>query len=177
MKYWKKIHLDYEEEIRNTSLELLKKHSDIFDRTKFKGSFIPVPIEFITHNSFLDMAFSKYNKKCIGGGIYIMWNNGDAIPHIDDSEELARVNIPLCNTLETHTIFYENADTTPLILPTGAKYRIVTNTDYREVDRVCVDSPTILRISEPHTIVMNEEKIPRVTLSVRLSPDIVDLLE
>lgn len=177
MKYWKRITIDYEEEIRKKSLELITKHSNVLDQSQFKGSFIPMPPEFIKFNTAINRAFEPYGRECVKAGIYLMWNNLDAIPHIDDQEAIARVNIPLLNCEGTSTIFYDNVQTKTLLLPTGAPYHAVTNTDYREVDRVEINSPTIIRISEPHSIVMNEARSPRLTLTLTLTPDISDLLD
>jgi len=177
MKYWKRIKIDYEEEIRKKSLELITKHSNILDRSQFKGSFINMPPEFVKFNTAIDHALEPYGRVCVKAGIYLMWNNLDAIPHIDDQEAVARVNIPLLNCEGTSTIFYDNVQTKTLLLPTGASYHAVVNTDYHEVDRVEINSPTILRISAPHSIVMNEARAPRLTLTLTLTPDISDLLD
>lgn len=177
MKYWQRIKIEYEKEIRERTLELITKHSNILDRTQFKGSFIPMPLEFIKFNTAINRAFEPYERECVKAGIYLMWNNLDAIPHIDDQEAIARVNIPLLNCEGTSTIFYDNVQTKTLLLPTGAPYHVVTNTDYCEVDRVEINSPTIIRISVPHSIVMNEARAPRLTLTLTLTPDISDLLD
>ncbi len=177
MKYWKRIKLEYKKEIRERTLELITRHSKILDPRDFKGSFIPMPPEFVQHNPYINKAFEPYGRTCIEASVYIMWNNLDAIPHIDYQEAVARVNIPILNCENTSTIFYDNVQTKTLILPTGAPYHAVTNSDYYEVDRVEVNEPTILRISAPHSIVMNEQKAPRLTLTLMLDPDIGELLD
>jgi hypothetical protein len=177
MKYWKRINLEHEEEIRKKSLDLITKHSKILDPSQFKGSFIPMPPEFLKFNPAINRAFEPYGRVCTEASVYLMWNNLDAIPHIDYQEAVARVNIPLLNCEGSSTIFYDNVQTKTLLLPTGAPYHAVTNTDYREVDRVEINSPTILRISAPHSVIMNQVRVPRLTLTLMLSPDIGDLLD
>ena len=177
MKYWQRIKIEYEKEIRERTLELITKHSNILDQSQFKGSFIPMPPEFVKFNTAINRAFESYGRECVEAGVYLMWNNLDAIPHIDYQNAIARVNIPLLNCEGASTIFYDNVQTKTLLLPTGAPYHAVINTDYREIDRVEIDSPTILRISAPHSVIMNEARAPRLTLTLMLTPDIGDLLD
>jgi hypothetical protein len=51
------------------------------------------------------------------------------------------------------------------------------NKDYEEVGGVEIDRPTIVRISEGHTVVMNDKSFPRITLTVSTIPDVGLLLD
>jgi hypothetical protein len=178
MQYWKRIHLEHFETIQRKTLELIKQHSGILDRRNFRGSFIPFPdAEFMEKVPEINQSFAPYGRRCIKSSIYLMWNNTDALPHVDGAESIARVNIPILNCEGTNTVFYENIVTRPLRLPTGVVYEPVINHDYREVTRVEISSPTIIRVREGHSVVMNEARSPRITLTMQLDPDIVDLLE
>ena len=177
MKYWKRIQLEHVEIIQKKTLALMAKHSDIMDRTKFKGSFIPFPDQYLDHVPEVNQAFAPYGRVCVKAAVYLMWNNRDAMPHVDGEDSIARVNIPLLNCEGTSTVFYENIKTMALKLPTGVVYHPVVNTDYYEVDRVEINSPTILRVTSGHSIIMDEARAPRITLTLMLDPDIHTLLD
>jgi hypothetical protein len=106
-----------------------------------------------------------------------MWDNKDCLPHKDYTDSIARVNFPILNCEGTRTVFYDNLKSKRLILPTGAPFYMTMNKDYVEVDSVEVTQATIVRISEGHSVIMNEEKFPRITLTLSFTPDIGLLLD
>ena len=179
MQYWKRIHLEHFEVIQRKTLELIKSHpSNVLDKRNFRGSFIPIPdTEFMAKVPEINQSFALYGRQCVKSSLYLMWNNSDALPHVDGAESIARVNIPILNCEGTSTVFYENIVTRPLRLPTGVVFEPVINHDYREVTRVEISSPTIIRVREGHSVIMNESQAPRITLTLHVEPDIVDLLE
>jgi hypothetical protein len=99
--------------------------------------------------------------------------------HTDIYHHQARINIPILNTKGTFTRFFTNCVHKPWKNPfTGAGFSVITNTDYVEVDAIEIINPTVLRISEPHMVQINEGSIlPRITLTVGFNIDPVYLLD
>lgn len=103
--------------------------------------------------------------------------------HIDqeglDYAVQARLNIPLRNIEGSTTRFYK-ADREKLALitaPNGVKYSNVSMESCVEVERIVLNEPTVLRISEPHAVYGANSVNPRLALTLRLYPDPVCLLQ
>lgn len=96
--------------------------------------------------------------------------------HRDSDTGKARLNLPLLNTETSQTIFYRSESQGDRhVLPNGEVYYRIT--DGVEVDRVCVDRPTILRISEPHTVICTQPIYPRLVCSLKFNRDVVEFLD
>ena len=182
MNYWKRIQLENIDIIKSKILSYVETKTTLLDKRKFRGSFIPINHEELLDNvPELIEAFKPYNLTISFCGFYLMWNNLDAMPHIDFQHEdivnNARVNIPVLNCENTFTVFYENAETRLLVLPTGMGYHPVINKDYYEVTRVEIIEPTILKVSSAHSVIMDEKQSPRITLTIGFEAGIDQLLE
>lgn len=91
-------------------------------------------------------------------------------------------NIPVINTKNTHTIWYESSQ--PCREVSVAEYlggtrnndSLVTymhfdNEYCTEIDRVELIQPALLNIDTPHNVVLGDCEVPRITLCLRLSRD------
>jgi hypothetical protein len=178
MQYYKKIEVDYYDTIIEKTLDFIKTKTDHLDKSKYKGPFINLPHwDFIKHVPEIDWAFRKYGLFFEDANIFLMWDNRDCLPHKDYTDSIARVNFPILNCQGTRTVFYNNLKSKRLILPTGAPFYMTMNKDYVEVDSVEMTQATIVRISEGHSVIMNEEQFPRITLTLSFTPDAGLLLD
>jgi hypothetical protein len=178
MQYYKKIEVDYYDAIVEKTLDFIKTKTDHLDKSKYKGPFINLSHwDFIKHVPEINWAFHKYGLFFEDANIFLMWDNRDCLPHKDYTDSIARVNFPILNCQGTRTVFYENLKSKRLILPTGAPFYMTMNKDYVEVDSVEMTQATIVRISEGHSVIMNEEKFPRITLTLSFTPDVGLLLD
>lgn len=111
--------------------------------------------------------------------VIVAWPNLDLeIPHIDHlvPGNLARINIPVFNCKNTYTTFYTNIQVRVEQQRNGEYFNRVINDDYIETTRVELTQPTLLRVSEPHAILINKAQgFPRVTLTILTNPDAVTL--
>ena len=172
MQYWKRIQVDKTDIIIKKSLEFLKSKSNFFDKKTYRGPFINLThLNFLEYVPEIQESFFKLGLFCEDANIYLMWKNNDSIPHKDYTDSIARINIPLLNCEGTWTTFYENVQSKRLMLPTGAPFYATTNRDYVEVDRVETNQPTIVRISEGHNVIMDENRSPRIMLTLSFNPD------
>lgn len=98
--------------------------------------------------------------------------------HVDHMPGVqARVLLPIENTEGSYTAFYQNH--VPLKDDAfQSSYRAYTARpeDCTEIERVHMVQPIVLRITTPHAVICNPTSGPRVTLTLRLDKDPVDLL-
>lgn len=176
--YWKYIDLENLEVIQKKTIEFLHNKTTYLDRSKYRG-----PFENLKRYNFLNIipeiteSFRKLDLFPDDASLYITFKNSDSVPHKDYTDSIARVNIPILNCEGTFTTFYENIKVQKLILPTGAPYFMTYNNDYYEVDRMPFNQPAIVRISEGHNILMDENRFPRITLTISTTPDAGLLLD
>lgn len=133
----------------------------------------------IDHRNFFT-AFPKikeflesHNTSCIGIGLIKIFYNKVAI-HQDNSAEKGsnvRINWPVINCEYSETIFYENFNgiKDARYLDNGIVYHEYRDEDCREIDRVCLDSPTALNVGIPHRV--RCDRFPRISLSFHLNPN------
>ena len=172
MQYWKHIELADVETIIAKTRQYIEKHTTHLDKKTFRG-----PFNALDNSSFkafmpeLVAALREHGLFYEDANVYVMWNNQDALPHKDYTGAIARLNIPILNCEGTWTTFYKNLQTRRLMLPTGNPYYLTTNKDYEEATRVEMLKPAICRISEGHSVIMDEERRPRIMLTVSTIPD------
>lgn len=181
MQYYKKIEIDYFDEIVSDTLKYLKEQKpNIYSKTIAATYYVLDLNEFKHHCTKLDLSFAKYDLICNFAVAFVMHRTSDVRLHIDSySMGDARINIPILNTKNTFTRFY-----------TGGKFTKITNpitnitslrlSGYQElqcVDKVEIDKPTVMRVNEPHDILKLNSEIPRITLTLGFNKDPVFLLD
>lgn len=178
MQYWKYLELDNSEKIQEKTLKYIQEKTDCMDKSKYKGPYITLNFfEYQKEVPELQESFLKYGLYVTGIHIFLMWGKGDCLPHKDYTDSIGRVNFPILNCQGSKTIFYKNLKSQRVKLPTGSPFYMTMNKDYEEVTSVEIDRPTIVRISEGHNVIMNDEKFPRITLTVSTIPDVGLLLD
>ena len=106
-------------------------------------------------------------------GSTIIYVTGDDLhPIHSDSKDFGfALNIPIQNTAGTYTVWYD--------VPAPPNELHVNDTEVTfweydsslatEIDRVELLSPALLNIDTPHNVLLGPEKLPRITLSLRLN--------
>ena len=111
--------------------------------------------------------------------LFVAWpDTRTDIPHIDHLVlgNKARINLPIFNCANTYTAFYTNIQTNRRFQNNGEEFNAVVNSDYIETTRIEILQPTLLRVSEPHAVLVDQARnYPRVTLTVKCNPDAVTL--
>lgn len=178
MQYYKKIEIPNLQGIIAKCLAYVKTQKEIYYQYP-RGSFRHLNFEeLISHCPELMTAFSHYNIKPIHAVAIVVYRNRDMFVHIDhhDLDMQARVNIPLQNCNNTYTEFYTGGEKEEYVNPlTGITASKIVNATL--VDRVEVDKATVLRVTEPHTVRIDERFAPRVTLSISFDKDPIFLLD
>jgi hypothetical protein len=172
MEYWKQIELSNIETIIAKTKEYIETKTTHLDKKTFRGPFNA--LDNHTFKNFMPELIASLREHGLfyeDANVYVMWNNQDALPHKDYTGAIGRLNIPILNCEGTYTTFYENLKTRRLMLPTGNPYYLTTNKDYVEASRVEMLKPAICRISEGHSVIMDEERRPRIMLTISTIPD------
>ena len=181
MKYYKKIEIDYYDEIVADTLKYLKEQKpDIYNK-KIEATFYVLDLnEFKKYCPKLDLGFLRYDLICNFAVAFVMHKTSDVKLHIDRySLGKARINLPILNTNNTFTRFYTGGIFTEVTNPlTDVTALRLTGFDgLKLVDKVEIDKPTVMRVNEPHDILKLNSEIPRITLTLGFNKDPVFLLE
>jgi hypothetical protein len=181
MKYYKKIEIDYYDEIVADTLKYLKEQKpDIYNK-KIEATYYVLDLnEFKKYCPKLDLGFLRYDLICNFAVAFVMHKTSDVKLHIDRYiMNSARINIPILNTNNTFTRFYTGGIFTEVTNPlTDVTALRLTGFDgLKLVDKVEIDKPTVMRVNEPHDILKLNSEIPRITLTLGFNKDPVFLLE
>jgi hypothetical protein len=180
MQYYKKIDIDFYDDIVNDAVDYLKTHKpDIYSRTT-NTTYHPLDVtEFKKYCTKLDAGFSKYGLTCNWVVVYVMTQNSHSPIHVDGYPQSARINLPLLNCKGSKTVFYSggefNKRTFNSKTSIGA-WLLSRIAGIRTADSVEIDGPTVVLVNEPHSVLMSEHA-PRITLSLGFDKDPVFLLE
>lgn len=177
--YFKKIQIHSYQEIIDGALNYLKTEvPDVYNRTH-NTTYYPLDFKkLLEYCPKLESAFDEYSIKCNMAVAYIMYNNTHSTIHIDKFHHDARINIPLLNCIGTKTIFFSGGEYEIVQNPltkTNAK-RLKSLNGIKVVTQVEIDDTTVIRVNEPHTVIMKAEQSPRITLSLGFDKDPVFLL-
>jgi hypothetical protein len=183
MKYYKKIEIDYYDEIIADTLKYLKEQQpNIYNKTIAATYFVLDLNEFKQHCPKLDLGFARYGLVCNFAVAFVMHKTNEVKLHIDnykDKSVSARINLPILNTHNTFTRFYTGGEFTPVTNPITkiTALRLTGITGLKLVDKVQIDAATVMRVNEPHDILKLNNEIPRITLTLGFDKDPVFLLD
>lgn len=178
MQYYKKIEIENLPEIIAKCLSYVKTQTEIYFQYPI-GAYRNLNFqELVVHCPELLTAFSKYNIQPIYAAAFVTYRNASVYVHVDAGSDLARINIPLQNCKNTFTEFYTGGKSESYYNPiTGISATKLSGTGLTLVDKVEIDQATVIRVKEPHSVHMDENNAPRVTLTIGFDRDPVFLLE
>lgn len=181
MKYYKKIEIDYYEDIIADTLSYLKNQKpDIYNRT-IDATYYALDLdEFKKFCPKLDLGFARYGIVCNYAVAFVMKHSSNVPIHIDNyALGDARINLPILNTKGTSTVYYTGGVFQEIVNPVTkiTALRLKSVEGLKRVDSVEIDQATVIRVNEPHNIIMNLNNVPRITLTLGFDKDPVFLLE
>jgi hypothetical protein len=174
MLYYKKLDLDFNIVAKKTLDYVTSNKNNItsfWNHLNF-GNFVKNVPEIITMFSSLNITPIRVSlivaKK--GAGIHRdTYIKGTPTP-------IARINIPILNCQDSETRFWSTTAEPKLeFLSNGTPYRYLDEKDCVLESILNLDKPTVLRVTEPHSIVVGK-KVPRISLTVEFEEDIEYLL-
>ncbi len=171
-KYYAKIDMQDLEVIQDKTLKyLIKIRSQLENNSAFQV-FLWKP--FVEHVPELLTAFDHLNMEVTQICAFFL-DNQPAAPHRDDTLIPIRVNVPILNTTNTFTCFYEPKDPDTLLTatlqPNGLPYNTYDKHNIQLMDQCEIIEPTLIRPQEIHnveTVITNPT--PRITLTMVLNP-------
>jgi hypothetical protein len=176
--YYRKIKIDYLSEIITKCLSYVKTQEDIYFQ-KTVGAYRNLNFdELIDCCPELLTAFDRYNIKCTYAATFVTYQNLGIFPHRDGGNDQARINIPLENCKNTFTGFYKGG--MPLSYVNKTTGTIATRfigPGITLIDQVEIDQATVIRVKAPHSVKMDEDHFPRVTITIGFDRDPVFLLD
>lgn len=181
MKYYKKIDIDFYDEIVQDTLNYLKnQRPDIYNKSSQANYYLINVKDLKKYCPKLDLGFARYNIVCNFAAAFVIHFTHNARVHVDDYPfGAARINIPIINTKNTFTRFYTGGEFTKFVnAETTLHSSILSGFDtLKFVEQVEIDQATVVRVNEPHNVIKLNREIPRITLTLGFDKDPVFLLE
>lgn len=124
----------------------------------------PALVEFFQITGFTVLAMSLYTVEKLQTGII----------HVDNIKDVrARINFPVLNPHNADTVFYKVKPKSIIYkkLGNGVDFYKCIDPNPIEVDRVTITAPTVLNVHEPHNVLLKQEGLRRIALTVKVHPD------
>jgi len=162
VKYWTRLKLEGWEQ----SIEAVNKHFLLHIPQGEFWTWLPMS-DFEAVAAPLIVSFIRLGFKV--ENVAIIQAIGRGLIHVDDTDMIARVNVPLKNCENSFTAFY-SAGSKSIEYRANRTFWRVNPKDCRMVNAVKLTEPTVLRISEPHAVICHS-LAPRYSLTLRVTPD------
>lgn len=174
MRYWKYLDLDW----RPASASL-KRYVDLNPEILAPGSYFKIQdLSHVTQHvpEVLDML------KPLGVDLrfiaFFVQHTNNCNIHVDRDAHHSRINIPVMNCEYSETRFYTSArPAVQAFEASGTPYYYYDPEHCTCVDRYVLDGAILLRVREPHQVVIMQEHYPRISCSIGIKQDITYLLE
>ena len=169
-KYWHQLDIQDLDVIQRKT----RKYLEMFGLIK-KPGFQPLEWNFfIRFVPEIEQAFEHLNLNVFSLNAFIMLNNQDGPPHQDPTDIAIRCNIPILNTENTYTCFYELNNPEQEIVAkyhNNIPYYSYSYDEIHLVDKCVIDTATLIRPKEIHSIEFSQlNPVPRITLTAVLDP-------
>lgn len=178
MQYYKKLELEDAGELITSCHAYLTTLSHVVNK-ELSATFYPLDVEELTKQCpLINQIFGQYGLTCNFAAAYVMNKTTDSPIHIDSFPHDCRINIPILNCEKSYTVFYTGGNWLKIRnrkTETNAWHSTTRN--FVEQDRVEIDRPTIMRVTVPHTVIMETDKKPRITLTLGFDIDPAFLLD
>lgn len=129
----------------------------------------------IKHDRFKDIKELTSEMKKLGWydywiGTAIVVNYTDLPIHQDTGDFEYSLNLPIQNTENTYTAFYDvSAPATMKLVPnTNVTYMSFDPEISTLIEQVEITRPTLLNVKTPHNVVIKSQTLPRITIALRL---------
>jgi hypothetical protein len=174
MLYYKKLDLDIELLSKKT-LSYASLHKD-----KIKSFWTNINLaNFVEYVPEIVTTFATLNitPKRVSLITAVTQDRFDPGIHRDHTSIPVRINVPVLNCEYSQTKFWRTTSE-PIVefIPgTDIPYFYLKESDCELADTLVLDKPTVLRVSEPHSVHVGE-KTPRLALTIEFEEDIEYLL-
>jgi hypothetical protein len=177
MKYYKYLDLDHTEISDKIKNYFLTKNPE-FISDNGQGSWRLAPINIHDEIPELTEFFKILNLTIEFVGFFVSFKNESSI-HIDNDNKPCRINFPILNCEDTETLYYKikKIDYINETQKNNLTYKLLKKENCEIVDKFVLNKPVLMRVLEPHQVVVNSNNFPRVSCTVQFTEDISHLLE
>lgn len=171
MLYYRYLDLPWEpvaEQLR----EYIKQHPDVVHPKL--GSAVIAPDDIYQECPAIVELFSPLTIKWVG--FFVTYGSAGVI-HVDDSTAVARINFPVLNCENSVTKFFKTtAESTLVSQSNGNVLHKLNPLNCEQVDQYFLTQAVVVNVLQPHQVVLNDKKYPRIACTVRFEEDISCLL-
>lgn len=172
MYYFRYLDLRWEKAAEQIK-DYLKQHPEVVSPQL--GSAVVAPENIFTECPAIVSLFSPLTIKWVG--FFVTYGRAGVI-HVDDSTAVARINFPVLNCEDTETKFFRTKDTSTLVSqPNGNVLYKLDPLTCEEIDHYYLNQAVVVNVLQPHQVVLNSKKYPRISCTVRFNEDISCLLD
>lgn len=177
MKYYRYLDLDWKPTSEKIKNYFLNKNPE-FISDNGQGSWRLAPENILEEIPELQTMFDTMGIKIKFVGFFVTYKSESSL-HIDNDEKPTRINFPILNCENTETRFYKinEIKTNNISQKNGLTYRLLDKESCTFVDKFQLTGAVLMRVLEPHQVVVNSEIYPRVSCTVQFEEDISYLLE
>lgn len=177
MRYYKYLDLDHTTVSKKLKEYFLNKNPE-FISDNGQGSWRLAPENIHDEVPELKDFFKPLNLNILFVGFFVSFKNESSI-HIDNDEKPCRINLPVLNCEDTETRYYKlkKLDYNTKSQQNGLTYKLLEKENCEQVDKFLLTRPVLMRVLEPHQVVINSNTFPRVSCTVQFEEDISYLLE
>jgi hypothetical protein len=185
MKYFKELDIDESrvENVRNSMINYLRsKYGHELKSIPISTSVIPFD-EYCEYAPEILTLFDEYHIKPKAIILVVAYSSDHVRLHtdyVDPKRAHCRINIPILNCDDTYTEFYSGGVQNTRMMPNGYYASFIVEDDDHPVvfkDSIEIKLPTVIRVQEPHRVIINGTPVPRITISLFMDRDPVFLLD
>ncbi len=177
MNYYRYLDLNWQPASEKLKRYFLTKNPE-FIANNSQGSWRLAPPDIHTEVPELKEMFDPIGLTILFVGFFVTFKNESSI-HIDNDERPLRINFPVLNCENTETRFYKlkAAGYDTKSQTNGLTYKLLDPESCVFVDKFELSKAVVMRVLEPHQVVVNSKEFPRVSCTVQFNEDITHLLE
>jgi hypothetical protein len=176
---FKHIELPGWEKVAEAVLEWTNKNTDFCTNKKYRGWVSIDTRRLINEVPEINELFESAGFKITNISFFLRNDTVISPPHSHVNDNLARINIPILNCKGTFTKFYESLEYQKIIYnKQGAPLSQLSSLEnIKEIASCEISVPTVLSVNTLHSVIIPPgSMLPRITISVKVSPDPIYLL-
>lgn len=181
MKTYHDIECDCLEKIQEESLHWIKTHTDLLTDAPQFWNKIDSKLFLLQNPTLVKFCLDK---KLSIREVAVLITTDDVTLHVDEGPVVAKLNVPLKNTKDTFTEWYEVPelnDIKSVESPFGNPFLDLQNVDLakcKKINEVELVTPLIFNSSIPHRVVIGPKaELPRVVISCMFYKEPIELLK
>jgi len=173
MIYYKYLDLDYQSVAEKIRI-FLKDRPNITDYKQ--NSWVGAPREIVKEVPEVINMFKPLGLNVAMIGFFTMYYKTGPI-HTDADNFSIRINFPILNCEDTETRYFKTSGPgIEYLQPNGKGYVQYQPDQCEQVDSFKLTQAVVMRVLEPHQVILNHDNFPRISCTVSFKQDLTYLL-